>query len=154
MTDEERYAPERIIVNRTLTMRAIAAWNQEARRRAREDIFVKLTGHSFVGLERDPNASFIVGVMQKEFLRLYRDPAVQILRVPCFRKNEPTILGVLTVEEEVLTEDGREALLILRRVSDDVSERTVTDDDGRERRRIRFTLTEVWATFDHRGNSL
>ena len=107
MTDEEKYSPDRVEVDRALTERAVAAWNAEARRRAREDIYFKLTGSTFVGLERDPNAAFIVGVMQKEFLRLSRDPAAQILRVPCFRKNEPAILGVLTVEEDALPPSPR-----------------------------------------------
>ena len=153
MTDEERYAPDKVIVDRMRTERAIAAWNYEARRRAKEDIYVKLTGSTFVGLERDPNAAFIVGVMQKYFMQLSEDPAARIVAVPHFRRDRPGVLGVAVVDEEALTDAGREALLILRRVSDDVSERELPAENGSTRRRIRFMLTDVWATFNHRGNS-
>ena len=153
MTDEEKYAPDKVLVDRIRTERAIAAWNYEARRRAKEDIYIKLTGSTFVGLERDPNAAFIVGVMQKLFVSLAKDPAAQIVRFPGFRKDQPKIMGIVTVAEDALGEAGREALLILRRISDDVSEREFEDEEGRTRRRIRFTLTEVWATYDHRGKS-
>ncbi len=153
MTDEEKYAPDKVIVDRIRTERAISAWNYEARRRAREDIYARLTGSTFVGLERDPNAAFIVAVMQKYFLQLSEDPAAKIIAVPHYRKDRPRVLGIAVVDEEALSEPGREALLILRRVSDDVSEREVVDENGCRRLRIRFMLSDVWATFDHRGKS-
>ena len=153
MTDEEKYAPNKVIVDRIRTERAVAAWNFEARRRAREDIYVKLTGSTFVGLERDPNAAFIVGVMQKHFLNLGKDPAAEIVLFPHFRNDRSKVTGIISVEEDALSDDGREALLILRNISDDVSEREFTDENGRVRRRIRLTLEDVWATWDHRGTS-
>ena len=153
MTDEEKYAPDKILVDRIRTERAVAAWNYEARRRAKEDIYFRVTGSTFVGLERDPNAAFTVGVMQKHFLSLAQDPAAQIVLFPRFRSDRPAVMGVVSVDEESLTEAGRESLLILRCISDDVGEREYTDEEGAARRRIRFTLTDVWATYDHRGNA-
>ena len=153
MTDEERYAPDKITVDRARTERAIADWNTEARRRVRKDLYDKLTGSTFVGLERDPNAAFIVSVMQREFQRLGKDRAAEVVVFPVYRKDQPKVMGVVIVEEEFLGYAGREALQVLRRVCDDVSEREYTDDEGRELRRIRFTLADVWATYDHRGKS-
>ena len=153
MTDEEKYAPDKILLDRMRTARAISAWNFEARRRAREDIFARLTGNTFVGLERDPNAAFVVGVMQKHFLILAKDPAASIIHFPRYRTDRPIVVGVVSVDENALQDEGRESLLILRRISDDVGEREVTDEEGRTRNRIRFTLTEVWSVYDHRGNS-
>ena len=153
MTDEEKYAPDKVIVDRTRTERAIAAWNYEARRRAKEDIYVKLTGSRFVGIRQDPNAAFIVGVMQKHFLNLSKDEAARIVKFPYYQNGSPKVMGIVSVEEAALGNAGREALLILRHISDDVSEREYEDEDGRTRRRIRFTLTDVWASYEYRGNA-
>ena len=153
MTDEEKYAPDKVLVDRIRTLRAIEAWNFEARRRAKEDIYFRVTGSTFVGLERDPNAAFVVGVMQKHFLNLAKDPAAQVILFPHYRNDRPAVMGVVSVDEEALEETGRESLLILRCISDDVGEREYTDEEGRARRRIRFTLTDVWASWDHRGNA-
>ena len=153
MTDEEKYAPDKVIVDRIRTERAVAAWNYEARRRAREDIYRKLTGTTFVGLERDPNAAFIVSLMQQQFKKLARERAAEIVAFPQYRKDQPKVMGIVTVDEEFLGQNGQEALEVLRRVCDDVSQREYTDEDGRPRLRIRFSLADVWATFDHRGKS-
>lgn len=153
MTDEEKYAPDKVLVDRIRTQRAIAAWNFEARRRAKEDIYFRVTGSTFVGLERDPNAAFVVGVMQKHFLNLAKDPAAQVVLFPHYRNDRPAVMGIISVDEGALEETGRESLLILSCISDDVSRREYTDEEGRVRFRIRFTLRDVWASYDHRGNA-
>ena len=153
MTDEEKYAPDKITIDRVRTEQAVADWNHEARRRAREDIYYKLTGSTFVGLERDPNAAFIVSVMQQQFRKLARERSADIIAFPQYRKDQPRVMGIVTLDEEFLGQVGWEAINVLRRVSDDVSEREYTDEEGHTRRRLRFTLTNVWATYDHRGKS-
>ena len=89
MTDEEKYAPENVSVDRQRTALAVEAWNTEAMRRARDDLYYHLTGRTFLGLERDPNAAFIVGVMQKHFLNLSREKAVTVRLVPASGKTLP-----------------------------------------------------------------
>ena len=153
MTDEEKYAPELFTVDRETTERAIAAWNFEARRRAREDIYVKLTGRRFLGLRRDPNAAFIVGVMQKYFVRLAKDKAASIRLFPFYREDAPIVMGVISVDEAKLETPAREALLILRHICDDVSQREEEGEDGRTLLRIRFTLHDVWCSYEYRGNA-
>ena len=153
MTDEERYAPDKVTVDRDLTEQVMAAWRREALRRAREDMRVRLMGRSFRGIEKDPNAAFVVGVMQKYFMRLSRDSAVCVKLFPYVRENAPRVVGVLTVWEAALGQEGRESLLILRHICDDVTEKEVPDDDGQPVTRIRFTIHDVWSRFEQRGNS-
>lgn len=153
MTDEERYAPDKIVVNRTLTTMAVAAWRQEALRRAREDLRVWMTGRSFRGIEKDPNAAFLVGIMQKHFMVMARDRDVSVNLFPYIRENAPRVAGILTVREEALGQEARESLLILRSICDDVSEREVQDQEGRTLRRIRFTVMDVWSRYERRGDS-
>ena len=153
MTDEEKYAPGTFVVDRAATMRAVAAWREEALRRAREDMRVRMLGRSFQGIEKDPNAAFVVGVMQKHFMVLARDSAVSVKLFPYIRENAPRAVGVLTVWEEALGQEGRESLLILRRICDDVTQKEVSDDDGQPVLRIRFTIHDVWSRYERRGNS-
>lgn len=153
MTDEEKYAPECIVVDREKTERAISAWNFEARRRAKEDIYVKLTGRRFLGLRRDPNAAFIVGVMQKYFLLLAKDKAATIRLFPYYREDAPKVVGIISVDEERLENAAREALLILRHICDDVSQKAEQGEEGRTLLRIRFTLHDVWSSYEYRGNA-
>ncbi len=153
MTDEEKYAPENITVDRERTERAVAAWNLEARRRAREDIYVKLSGRRFFGLKRDPNAAFIVSVMQKYFLLLAKDKAASIRLFPYYREDAPKVVGIISVDEARLQPAAKEALFILRHICDDVSETEENDADGVGRSRIRFTLCDVWASYEYRGKA-
>ena len=154
MTDEEKYAPENVSVDRQRTALAVEAWNTEAIRRAKDDLYYHLTGRTFLGLERDPNAAFIVGVMQKHFLNLSREKTVTVRLVPCIRENSPRAVGILSLREEELSSSGRESLLILRHICDDVSETEEPgEDDGGLRQRIRFTVHDVWESFELRGNA-
>ena len=153
MTDEEKYAPALVTVDRRRTARAVADWNEEAFRRAKDDLYYRLTGRTFLGLEPDPNARFIVAVMQKHFLTLSREEGVTVRLIPVIRDNSPRAVGVISLSEEKLSREGKGSLMILRCVSDDVSETEEPWEDGAVRRRIRFTLHDVWESFERRGNA-
>ena len=149
MEDQEKYAPEKILLDRMRTQIAMARWKEEAMRRAREDIRLRMTGQCFRGIEKDPNAAFTVGVMQKYFLKLASEASAVVYVVPCIRTNDRHVLGVLSLRDGELSDEAREALLILEKISDDFSV-----DRGRDgMRRYRFSLFEVWNTFEVRGNS-
>ena len=153
MTDEEKYAPERISVDRLRTKLTIEAWNREARRRARVDLYDRLTGREFTGTAKDPNAAFIVAMMQKHFLLLSRQRGVTVYAVPCIREESPAAVGEFTCREEDLDGDGTLALRQLREICDDVTESEETDADGKPCKRFRFTVESVWSDFVQRGNS-
>ena len=154
MTDEEKYAPKVVLVDRRRTALAIADWNEEARRRAKDDLYYRLTGRTFLGIEPDPNAAFVVGVMQKHFLNLSGEKNVIVRMVPCIRENSPRAVGVISLVESDLSQKGTESLRILRSVCDDISQsEEAPDGDGVVRRRLRFTIHEVWETYERRGNT-
>lgn len=153
MTDEERYAPDRVVVDRALTAIAVAAWRQEALRRAREDMRIWMTGRSFRGIEKDPNAAFLVGVMQKHFIVMARDSAVSVKLFPYIRENAPQVVGILGVREDDLGYEARKSLQVLRHICDDVGERRTADEVDRPVLRLRFTITDVWSRYERRGNS-
>ena len=62
-------------------------------------------------------------------------------------------MGILSLREEELSPSGRESLLILRHICDDVSETEEPGEDSAPLQRIRFTLHDVWETYEHRGNA-
>ena len=153
MTDEEKYAPERVAVDRLRTKLTIEAWNREARRRARVDMYDRLTGREFAGTVKDPNAAFIVAMMQKHFLLLSRQRGVTVYAVPCIREESPEAVGEFTCREEELDGNGVLALRQLREISDDVTENEETDADGNKIKRFRFTVGGVWSDYIRRGHS-
>ena len=149
MEEQDKYAPGKILLDRMRTQMAMDRWREEAMRRARDDIRLRMTGQCFRGIEQDPNAAFTVGVMQKYFLKLASESSAVVYVVPCIRANHRHVMGVLSLREEELGDEAREALLILQKISDDYSV-----DRGREgMRRYRFSLYDVWSTFEVRGNS-
>lgn len=147
--DALKYAPDAYTVDRERTSRAVAEWNDEARRRAGEDIRVRLEGRTFAGLEKDPNAAFIVGVMQKYFLVLARDSAAAVRLFPFIRDSARHVMGIVSAAEGELNADSREALAILRRLSDEVFEKP--EEDGRIR--LRFLIYDVWKSYEERDRS-
>jgi len=153
VTDEEKYAPERVIVDRLRTALAVEAWNREARRRARVDLYDTLTGREFTGTEQDPNAAFIVGLMQKHFYLLSRQRGVTVYAVPCIREESPAAVGEFTCVEEELDGDAHLALRRLREISDEVTETEETDEEGNPLKRYRFAVHSVWSRFIRRGHS-
>ena len=153
MTDEEKYAPERVMVDRLRTALTVEAWNREARRRARVDAYDRLTGREFTGTRQDPNAALIVAMMQKQFLRLSGQFGVTVYAVPCFREESPDAVGIFTCVEEKLDWNGVQAVEQLRELCDQVSETEEVDDLGRNVKRFRFTVRNVWSDFIRRGNS-
>ena len=152
MTEEEKYSPHLVWVDRQRTAQAVREWNEEARSRAKDDIYMRLTGRTFLGIEKDPNAAFVVSVMQKHFLNLAREKGVVIHMVPTIRENSPVAVGIITLDEAALSREGRESLEILRSVCDDVSRTREPGEEGGGRRRLRFTVHEVWETYERRGN--
>ncbi len=153
MTDEEKYAPERVMVDRLRTALTVEAWNREARRRARVDAYDRLTGREFTGTRRDPNAALIIAMMQKQFLTLSGQFGVTVYAVPCFREESPDAVGVFTCVEDKLDWNGTQALNQLRKLCDDVYVNEETDDLGRAVKRYRFVVSNVWSDFVRRGGS-
>lgn len=146
---EEKYT-EIVVVDRARTERAMAEWRSEALSRAREDVAAMVTGSCFLGIEKDPNAAFIVAVMQKQFLILSRESTATVRLFPWIRPTERNVLCIVSVDEKAMSAEGKDALEVLYRVCDDVSERT--DPDGRLR--CRFALHDVWASYRQRGGTL
>ena len=153
MTDEEKYSPNLVWVDRQLTAKTIEEWNREARSRARDDVYMRLTGRTFLGIEQDPNAAVVVGVMQKHFFNLARERGVIVHMVPAIRENSPVAVGIITLNEAELSPEGRESLEVLRSVCDDISQTREPGEEGSGKQRLRFTVHEVWETFERRGNS-
>ena len=153
MKDEENNPPEDIRLDHLRTALAIEAWNREARRRARVDAYDRLTGREFTGTKQDPNAAFIIAVMQKHFLSLSRQRGVTVYAVPCFREESPDAVGIFTCVEDKLDWPGWQAVKQLREICDDVTETEETDDLGRTVKRFTFTVRGVWSEFIQRGHS-
>ena len=153
MTDEEKYAPERIQVDRQRTAQTIQAWNEEARSRAKFDTYLRLMGRTFLGIEQNPNAAFVVGVMQRHFLNLSAERGVVVHMVPAIRENSPMAVGIITLHEALLSREGQEALKILRSVCDDVTQTPEPGEEDSGRQRLRFVVRDVWKTYERRGNS-
>ena len=153
MTDEEKYAPDLVWVDRRRTAQAVREWNEEARSRARDDAYMRLTGRTFLGLEQDPNAAFTVGLLQKHFFNLAREKGVVVHMVPCIRENAPDAVGIISLNEAELSPQGRTSLTILHSACDDVSRSREPGEEGSPRVRLRFTVHDVWETYERRGNS-
>ena len=153
MTDEEKYSPNLVWVDRQRTAQAVREWNEEARSRARDDAYMRLTGRTFLGIEPDPNAAFVVGVLQKHFFNLVREKNVVVHMVPCIRENAPDAVGIVTLNEAALSPEGRESLEILVSSCDDVTRSREPGEEGGPRVRLRFTVHDVWKTYERRGNS-
>ena len=152
MTDEEKYAPGLVWVDRQRTARAVREWNEEARSRARDDMYMRLTGRTFLGIEPDPNAAFIVSVMQKHFFTLAGERGVVVHMVPCIRENAPDAVGIVTLNEAALSPEGRSSLDALLSTCDDVSRSREPGEEGGPRVRLRFAVHDVWKTYERRGN--
>ena len=153
MKDDDKAPQEDIRLDRLRTALAIEAWNREARHRARVDAYDRITGREFTGTKQDPNAAFIIAVMQKQFLLLSGKPGVTVYAVPCFREESPDAAGIFTCVVEKLDWYGTEAIRRLREICDDVTESEEIDDLGRNVKRFTFTVRDVWSEYVRRGHS-
>ena len=130
MKDDDKAPQEDIRLDRLRTALAIEAWNREARHRARVDAYDRITGREFTGTKQDPNAAFIIAVMQKQFLLLSGKPGVTVYAVPCFREESPDAAGIFTCVVEKLDWYGTEAIRRLREICDEVTESEEIDDEN------------------------
>lgn len=132
------------VINMRRTEEAIEAWREEAARRIRRDLRSLHLGQPFRGIERDANAAFAVGLMQKHFLALAREAAVEILLFPCISVSAPCTVGIISLDEGRLSESGVSALSMLRCISDSVAE---NDRDEGGVRRLFFEIRNVWKRY-------
>ena len=152
MSEPAVYTIETVTVDESRTMAFLDEWRREAVCRLRSDLLRMRFGQSFRGHETDPNAAFIVGVMQKHFRSLAMEPTADVLYFPHIREDRPCVEGLVCVYEGGLSQQGLDSLEILRCVADSVTE-TEKKLGWYEYSYIRFEVSNIWQRWSLPGGA-